>query len=40
VARMGEIRDACRVVLGKHEGRRPLGITRRRWQDNIKTDHH
>jgi len=39
MARMGEIRGACRVVLGKHERRRPLGRTKaRRLQDNIKAD--
>ena len=27
-----------RVLVGKHEGRRPLGRTRRRWEDNIKMD--
>ena len=25
-------------LVGKHEGRRPLGRTRRRWEDNIKTE--
>ena len=27
-----------RVLVGKPEGKRPLGITRRRWKDNIKMD--
>jgi hypothetical protein len=36
VARMGERRSAYRVLLGKPEGRRPLGRPRRRWEDNIK----
>ena len=27
-----------RVLVGKHEGRRPLGRPRRRWEDNIKMD--
>jgi hypothetical protein len=31
VARMGENRNAYRVVVGKPEGRRPLGRPRRRW---------
>jgi hypothetical protein len=35
---MGERRGAYRVLVGKPEGRRPLGITRSRWEDNIKTD--
>jgi len=35
---MGEIRGVCRVLVGKPEGRRPLGIPRRRWKDNIKMD--
>jgi hypothetical protein len=33
---MGERRDAYRVLVGKPEGRRPLGRPRRRWEDNIK----
>jgi hypothetical protein len=36
VARMGEWRGVYRVFVGKPEGRRPLGIPRRRWEDNIK----
>jgi hypothetical protein len=35
VAPMGEKRTACRLLVGKLEGRRPLGIPRRRWLDNI-----
>ena len=27
-----------RVLVGKHEGKRPLGMPRRRWEDNIKMD--
>ena len=38
VARMGERRDAYRVLVGKPEGKRPLRRTRRRWDDNIKMD--
>jgi hypothetical protein len=38
VARIGERRDAYRVLTGKPEGRRPLGSPRRRWKDNIKMD--
>jgi hypothetical protein len=38
VARMGEDRDVYRVLVGKPEGKRPLGIPRRRWEDNIKMD--
>jgi hypothetical protein len=38
VARMGEGRGVHRVLVGKPEGRRPLGRPRRRWEDNIKTD--
>jgi hypothetical protein len=37
VARMGETKNAYRM-LGKPEGRRPLGRPRRRWMDNIKID--
>jgi hypothetical protein len=36
VARMQEMRDIYRVLVGKPEGKRPLGGPRHRWQDNIK----
>ena len=38
VAHMGE-RSEYRVLVGKPKGKRPLGRTRRRWEDNIKMDH-
>jgi hypothetical protein len=38
VARMGEKRNACRLLVGKPEGKRPLGRPRRRWVGNIKMD--
>ena len=38
VARMGERRGAYRVLVGKPEGKRPLGRPRHRWEDNIKMD--
>ena len=38
VARMGERRGVYRVLVGKSEGKRPLGRPRRRWDDNIKMD--
>jgi hypothetical protein len=38
VARMGEDRGVYRVVVGKPEGKRPLGGPRRRWEYNIKMD--
>jgi hypothetical protein len=38
VARMVEKRNAYRRLVGKPEGKRPLGIPRRRWMDNIKLD--
>ena len=38
VARMGEERGVYRVLLGKPEGRRPMGRPRRRWVDNIRMD--
>jgi hypothetical protein len=33
---MGETRNAYRILVGKPEGKRPLGRPRRRWVDNIK----
>ena len=38
VARMEEGRGLHKVLVGKPEGKRPLGIPRRRWEDNIKMD--
>ena len=38
VARMWERRDVYRVLVGKTEGKRPLGRPRRRWEGNIKMD--
>jgi len=38
VARLSEKRGAYRVLVGKPEGKRPLGRPRRRWEDNIKMD--
>jgi hypothetical protein len=35
---MGERRGAYRALVGKREGKRPLGRPRRRWEDNIKMD--
>ena len=35
VARMGERRGVYRVLVGKPEGKRPLGGPRRRWGDNV-----
>ena len=37
-ARMGEERRVHRVLMGKPEGKRPLGRPRHRWVDNIRTD--
>ena len=34
----GERRGIYRVLVGKPEGKRPLGRSRRRWKDNIKMD--
>jgi len=36
VARMGQGRGVHRVLVGKPEGKRPLGRPRRRWEDNVK----
>jgi hypothetical protein len=38
VARMRERKGVYRVLVGKPEEKRPLGRTRRRWEDNIKMD--
>jgi hypothetical protein len=38
VARMGEDRGLYRDLVGRPEGKRPLGRPRRRWEDNIKLD--
>ena len=38
VARMGERRGVYRVLVGKPEGKSPLGRPRPRWEDNIKMD--
>jgi hypothetical protein len=36
--RMGKVRGAYNILVGRPEGRRPLGRPRRRWEDNIKMD--
>jgi hypothetical protein len=38
VARMGEERKVYKVLVGKSEGKRPLGRPRRRWEDVIRMD--
>jgi len=38
VACMGEERGVYRVLVGKLEGKRPLGRSKRRWVDNIRMD--
>jgi hypothetical protein len=35
---MGEGRDVYRVLVGRPEGKRPLGRPKRKWEDNIKMD--
>ena len=39
MARMGEGRGVHRVLVGKTEGKRPLGKPRHRWEDSIKMDY-
>jgi hypothetical protein len=38
VARIGEERKVYRVLVGKSEGKRPLGRPKRRWEDGIRMD--
>jgi hypothetical protein len=38
VARLGEERGVYRLLVGKPEGKRPLGRPRRRWEENIRMD--
>jgi len=38
VARMRDRRGACRVLVGRHEEKRPLARRRGKWEDNIKVD--
>jgi hypothetical protein len=38
VARMGERKGVYRILVGKPDGKRPLGRPRRRWENNIKMD--
>ena len=38
VARTGDKRGVFRVLVGKPEGKKPLGRPKRRWEDNIKVD--
>ena len=38
MARMGQGRGVYRILVGKPEGKRPMGKPRRRWVDNIKMD--
>jgi len=38
VARMGEMRNIYIMLVGKFEGKRPLGRPKRRWENNIRMD--
>jgi hypothetical protein len=38
IARMGEMRNAHKILVTKHEGRKPLGRPEHRWKNNIKMD--
>jgi hypothetical protein len=38
VTRMGEMRNAYSILVGKPEWKRPFGTPRRRWEDNIRMD--
>jgi hypothetical protein len=38
VARIGEIRNACKILIGKREGKRSIAKPRCGWEDNIRID--
>jgi hypothetical protein len=38
VASMGEMRNAYQILVGRSEGKRPLGGSAHEWEDNIKID--
>jgi hypothetical protein len=38
VARMGEMRNAYKILVGTPEGKRPLGKSRHKWEDDIRLD--
>jgi hypothetical protein len=38
IARMGDMRNVYKILVGRPEGKRPLGRHRHRWEDNIKMD--
>jgi hypothetical protein len=35
---MGEMANAYKILIRKHEGKRPFGRTRHTWEDNVKMD--
>jgi hypothetical protein len=35
---MGDMRNGCKILIGKPEGKRPLGRSRRRWEDKSRMD--
>jgi hypothetical protein len=35
---MGELKNVYKILVGKHEVKRPLGIHTHRWEDNIRMD--
>jgi hypothetical protein len=39
LAHMGQRRLAYKILVGKPEGKKPLGTPRHRWKDNIEMDH-
>ena len=38
MSRMGDRRGACRILVGRLEGKKPFGRSRHRWEDNINMD--
>jgi len=38
VAHIGRVRNACKILVGNHEGKRPVGRPRRSWKNSVKME--